>query len=86
MPQWEGFQIDRSGDSAWNSDNIQVNLGTFRPQTFNSAITDDEHSGDAGTGSGHSLRDDYGSPKDLYEEDGTYSDLAEAIDEREEGW
>ena len=80
------FQINRYGDSAWNGDKLQVKLGPFRPQTFNSGIADDEYSGDTGPGSGHSLRDDYGSPEDLYEEDGTYSDLDEAIDEWEEGW
>ena len=35
--------------------------------------------------SGHSLREDYGDPEDLYE-DGDYDDLNEAWDEWEEGW
>ena len=46
------------------------------------------HSGsatDTGPGSGHSLREDYGDPEDLYE-DGDYDDLDEAWDEWEEGW
>ena len=80
------FQVNRYGDSAWDGDKLQVKLGPFRPHTFNSGITDDEYSGDTGPGSGSNLRDDYDSPEDLYEEDGTYSDLDEAIDEWEEGW
>ena len=40
---------------------------------------------DTGAGSGHSLREDYGDPEDLYE-DGDYDDLDEAWDEWEEGW
>lgn len=50
------------------------------PQTFN-------YGGgtDTGPGSGHSLREDYGDPEDLYE-DGGYDDLDEAWDEWEEGW
>lgn len=43
------------------------------------------YTGDTGAGSGHSLRDDYDSPEDLYE-DGDYEDLDEAWDEWEEGW
>ncbi len=50
------------------------------PQTFNSGS-----STDTGPGSGHSLREDYGDPEDLYE-DGDYDDLDEAWDEWEEGW
>ena len=40
---------------------------------------------DTGHGSGHSLREDYDDPEDLYE-DGDYDDLDEAWDEWEEGW
>ena len=40
--------------------------------------------GDTGAGSGHSLREDYDSPEDLYE-DGGYDDLDEAWDEWEDG-
>ena len=47
------------------------------PQTFNYA--------DTGPGSGHSLREDYSDPEDLYE-DGDYDDLNEAWDEWGEGW
>ncbi len=43
------------------------------------------YTGDTGAGSGHSLREDYDSPEDLYE-DGDYDDLDEAWDEWEEGW
>ena len=50
------------------------------PQTFNYGS-----STDTGPGSGHSLREDYGDPEDLYE-DGDYDDLDEAWDEWEEGW
>ena len=56
--------------------------GTF---TFNSGYgTDDEYDGDTGAGSGYSLREDYDSPEDLFE-DGGYEDLDEAWDEWEEG-
>ena len=51
------------------------------PQTFNYG----GGSTDTGLGSGHSLREDYGDPEDLYE-DGDYDDLDEAWDEWEEGW
>lgn len=51
------------------------------PQTFNYG----GGSTDTGPGSGHSLREDYGDPEDLYE-DGGYDDLDEAWDEWEEGW
>ncbi len=51
------------------------------PQTFNYG----GGSADTGPGSGHSLREDYGDPEDLYE-DGDYDDLDEAWDEWEEGW
>ena len=50
------------------------------PQTFNYS-----GSTDTGPGSGHSLREDYSDPEDLYE-DGDYDDLDEAWDEWEEGW
>ncbi len=43
------------------------------------------YTGDTGAGSGHSIREDYDSPEDLYE-DGDYEDLDEAWDEWEEGW
>ena len=56
------------------------------PHTFNSGGAGGSYTGDIGTGSGCSLREDYGSPEDLYEDDGTYSDLDKAIDEWEEGW
>ena len=51
------------------------------PQTFNYG----GGSTDTGPGSGHSLREDYDDPEDLYE-DGDYDDLDEAWDEWEEGW
>lgn len=51
------------------------------PQTFNYGGS----STDTGPGSGHSLREDYDDPEDLYE-DGDYDDLDEAWDEWEEGW
>lgn len=51
------------------------------PQTFNYG----GGSTDSGHGSGHSLREDYDDPEDLYE-DGDYDDLDEAWDEWEEGW
>ena len=51
------------------------------PQTFNYG----GGSTDIGPGSGHSLREDYSDPEDLYE-DGDYDDLDEAWDEWEEGW
>ena len=51
------------------------------PQTFNYG----GGSTDTGPGSGHSLREDYGDPEDLYE-DGDCDDLDEAWDEWEEGW
>lgn len=51
------------------------------PQTFNYG----GGSTDTGPGSGHSLREDYGDPEDLYEDD-DYDDLDEAWDEWEEGW
>lgn len=51
------------------------------PQTFNYG----GNSTDTGPGSGHSLREDYGDPEDLYE-DGDYDDLDEAWDEWEKGW
>ena len=51
------------------------------PQTFNYG----GGSTDTGPGSGHSLREDYDDPEDLYE-DGGYDDLDEAWDEWEEGW
>ena len=51
------------------------------PQTFNYG----GGSTDTGHGSGHSLREDYGDPEDLYE-DGDYDDFDEAWDEWEEGW
>ena len=51
------------------------------PQTFNYG----GGSTDIGPGSGHSLREDYGDPEDLYE-DGDYDDLDEAWEEWEEGW
>lgn len=51
------------------------------PQTFNYGGS----STDTGPGSGHSLREDYDDPEDLYE-DGGYDDLDEAWDEWEEGW
>ena len=40
------------------------------------------NSADTGAGSGHSLREDYGDPEDLYE-DGGYDDIDEAWDEWE---
>ena len=49
-------------------------------QTFQSGSATD-----TGPGSGHSLREDYADPEDLYE-DGGYDDLDEAWDEWEEGW
>ena len=51
------------------------------PQTFNYG----GGSTDTGPGSGHSLREDYDDPENLYE-DGDYDDLDEAWDEWEEGW
>ena len=51
------------------------------PQTFNYG----GGSTDTGPGSGHSLREDYDDPEDLYE-DGDYDDIDEAWDEWEEGW
>lgn len=51
------------------------------PQTFNYGGS----STDTGPGSGHSLREDYADPEDLYE-DGGYDNLDEAWDEWEEGW
>ena len=51
------------------------------PQPFNYG----GGSTDTGPGSGHSLREDYDDPEDLYE-DGDYDDLDEASDEWEEGW
>ena len=50
-----------------------------------SSGSSDNYTGDTGAGSGHSLREDYGDPEDLYE-DGGYDDLDEAWDEWEEGW
>ena len=52
----------------------------YEGQTFHSG-----NATDTGPGSGHSLREDYGDPEDLYE-DGDYDDLDEAWDEWEEGW
>ena len=52
----------------------------YEGQTFHSGSATD-----TGPGSGHSLREDYGDPEDLYE-DGDYDDLDEAWDEWEEGW
>ncbi len=52
----------------------------YEGQTFHSGSATD-----IGSGSGQSLREDYGDPEDLYEE-GDYDDLDEAWDEWEEGW
>ena len=52
----------------------------YEGQTFHSGSATD-----IGSGSGQSLREDYGDPEDLYE-DGDYDDLDEAWDEWEEGW
>lgn len=52
----------------------------YEGQTFHSG-----NATDTGPGSGHSLREDYGDPEDLYE-DGDYDNLDEAWDEWEEGW
>ena len=52
----------------------------YEGQTFHSGSATD-----IGSGSGQSLREDYGDPEDLYE-DGDYNDLDEAWDEWEEGW
>ena len=52
----------------------------YEGQTFHSGSATD-----TGSGSGQSLREDYGDPEDLYE-DGDYDDLDEAWDEWEEGW
>ena len=82
----EVFWITKSGQSAWDGDDLQVELGEFRPKTFHFGGAEEDYDGDTGAGSGHSLREDYGSPEDLYEDDGTYSNLDEAMDEWEEGW
>ena len=52
----------------------------YEGQTFHSGSATD-----TGSGSGQSLREDYGDPEDLYE-DGDYDALDEAWDEWEEGW
>ncbi len=72
----------------WEDDNefILKSFSQYYPtqpyegQTFHSGSATD-----TGPGSGHSLREDYGDPEDLYE-DGDYDDLDEAWDEWEEGW
>lgn len=69
-------------DSCWSGDKLLVKLGPFKPQTFHYG---GGSSKDDGAGGGHSLRDDYDSPEDLFE-DGGYDDLDEAWDEWEEGW
>ncbi len=69
-------------DSCWSGDKLLVKLGPFKPQTFHYG---GGSSKDDGAGGGHSLRDDYDSPEDLFE-DGDYDDLDEAWDEWEEGW
>ena len=69
-------------DSCWSGDKLLVKLGPFKPKTIHYG---GGSSKDDGAGGGHSLRDDYDSPEDLYE-DGGYDDLDEAWDEWEEGW
>lgn len=69
-------------DSCWSGDKLLVKLGPFKPKTFHYG---GGSSKDDGAGGGHSLRDEYDSPEDLFE-DGGYDDLDEAWDEWEEGW
>ena len=80
------FSTEQYGGSrCWDGTRLLVSLGPFRPQTFSySSNGDDVYTGDTGAGSGYSLREDYDTPEDLYEEGG-YLDLDEAIDEWEEG-
>lgn len=80
------FNIIKHGGSAcWDGDTLLVELGPQGTFTFNYGTgTDDEYDGDTGAGSGYSLREDYDSPEDLFE-DGGFEDLDEAWDEWEEG-
>ena len=71
------FRVEKCNADAWDRDRLLVSLGPFRPKTFRSESGTKE--------SGNRLKDEYGWPEDLYEEDGTYTDLDEAIDEWEEG-
>ncbi|MDY4785129.1 hypothetical protein [Pygmaiobacter massiliensis] len=73
--------VKYGGSTCWDSDKLLVKLGAQKGLTFNYG----GGSTDTGAGSGNSLRDDYDSPEDLYE-DGGYDDLDEAWDEWEEGW
>ena len=73
--QWEG-------DSEFMLKSFSQYYSTqpYEGQTFHSGSATD-----TGPGSGHSLREDYSDPENLYE-DGDYDDLDEAWDEWEEGW
>ena len=63
----------------------KIDIPTAQPTTPGQTFNYGGGSTDTGPGSGHSLREDYGDPEDLYE-DGDYDDLDEAWDEWEEGW
>lgn len=71
------FRVEKCNADAWDGDRLLVSLGPFRLKMFNSGNVSEE--------TGGSLQDEYGWPEDLYEEDGTYTDLDEAIDEWAEG-
>ena len=60
--------------------------GTNSDHNYESdACYDPSGAEDTGAGSGHSFREDYSDPEDLYE-DGDYEDFDEADDEWGEGW
>ena len=63
----------------------KTDVPTAQPTTPGQTFNYGGGTADTGPGSGHSLREDYGDPEDLYE-DGDYDDLDEAWDEWEEGW
>ena len=73
--QWEG-----DSEFVLKSFSLYYPTQPYEGQTFHSGSATD-----TGSGSGQSLREDYGDPEDLYE-DGDYDDLDEAWDEWEEGW
>ena len=69
-------QAKKVKDACWNGDRLLVQIADRPPRTFGNKNASD-------TTSRHTLRDDYDSPEDLFE-DGDYDDLDEAWDEWED--
>ena len=79
------ISVEKCGGAAnWDGDRLLVRTGPQQDETFGGGIGRPEYRDD-GAGGGGSLRDDYDSPEDLFE-DGGYDSLDEAYDEWEEGW